>query len=125
MRCCGSSRRICSVGADATERVASGSIDLGGRIGLRPAMRDIGKRIAAEGYSVLVPNPFYRVAKAPVDLDPPSFNFQDQADMAKLRPLMASINAPGAAEKDAAAFIAFLDMQTQVRKDRKMGAQGY
>ena len=34
--------------------------------GLRPSMRDIGKRIAAEGYSVLVPNPFYRVAKAPV-----------------------------------------------------------
>src|SRR3954467_6387440 len=34
--------------------------------GLRPAMRDIGKRIAAEGYSVLVPNPFYRLAKAPV-----------------------------------------------------------
>src|ERR1700674_4592293 len=33
--------------------------------GLRPAMRDIGKRIAAEGYSVLIPNPFYRVAKAP------------------------------------------------------------
>src|SRR4051812_22354807 len=29
--------------------------------GLRPAMREIGKRIAAEGYSVLVPNPFYRV----------------------------------------------------------------
>ena len=37
--------------------------------GLRPAMRDIGKRIAAEGYSVLVPNPFYRVAKAPVIAD--------------------------------------------------------
>src|SRR5437870_7445258 len=34
--------------------------------GLRPTMRDIGKRIAAEGYSVLVPNPFYLVAKAPV-----------------------------------------------------------
>ena len=29
-------------------------------------MRDIAKRLAAEGYSVLVPNPFYRVAKAPV-----------------------------------------------------------
>ena len=38
--------------------------------GLRPSMRDIGKRIAAEGYSVLVPNPFYRVAKAPVIEDP-------------------------------------------------------
>src|SRR5579864_523809 len=34
--------------------------------GLRPSMRGIGKRISAEGYSVLVPNPFYRVAKAPV-----------------------------------------------------------
>ena len=40
--------------------------------GLRPVMRDIGKRIAAEGYSVLVPNPFYRLAKAPVfDMSPP------------------------------------------------------
>ena len=38
--------------------------------GLRPSMRDIGKRIASEGYSVLVPNPFYRVAKAPVFQDP-------------------------------------------------------
>src|SRR4051794_17661974 len=33
--------------------------------GLRPSMRGIGKRIAAEGYSVLVPNPFYRAGKAP------------------------------------------------------------
>src|SRR5438309_9925680 len=33
--------------------------------GLRPAMRDIGKRIAAEGYSVLVVNPYYRTTKAP------------------------------------------------------------
>src|SRR5258708_14828427 len=50
--------------------------------GLRPSMREIGKRIAAQGYSVLVPNPFYRVAKAPFD-------------MAKLRPLMASATASG------------------------------
>ena len=51
--------------------------------GLRPAMRDIGKRIAAEGYSVLVPNPFYRSAKAPVPgLDPSKFSFSNQADMA-------------------------------------------
>ena len=84
--------------------------------GLRPAMRDIGKRIAAEGYSVLVPNPFYRLAKAPVFADPSSFNFANPADMAKLQPLMASINAPGAAEKDAAAYIAFLDAQPAVNK---------
>src|SRR4029077_6084762 len=44
--------------------------------GLRPAMRDIGKRVAALGYSVLVPNPFYRVAQAPVFDNVASFNFQ-------------------------------------------------
>ena len=93
--------------------------------GLRPAMRNIGKRIAAEGYSVLVPNPFYRVAKAPVFDNPSSFDFQNQADMAKLKPLMASVNAPGAAEKDAVAYIAFLDAQSQINKAKKIGTQGY
>jgi carboxymethylenebutenolidase len=93
--------------------------------GLRPAMRDIGKRIAAEGYSVLIPNPFYRIAKAPVFDSASSFNFQNQADMAKLRPFMASVNAPGVAEKDAVAYIAFLDAQSQVNKAKKIGTQGY
>jgi carboxymethylenebutenolidase len=93
--------------------------------GLRPAMRDIGKRLAAEGYAVLVPNPFYRVAKAPGTPDPASFDFQNQADMAKLRPLMASIGASGAAEKDAPAFVAFLDAQPQVARTKKIGTQGY
>src|SRR5437763_8302065 len=51
--------------------------------GLRPAMRDIGKRIAAEGYSVLVPNPFYRVSKTPIAgiEDPSTFNFANATDM--------------------------------------------
>jgi len=93
--------------------------------GLRPVMREIGKRIAGEGYSVLVPNPFYRLAKAPVFDDPSKFNFANQADMAKLQPLMGSINAPGAAERDATAFIAWLDMQRQVDKTKKVGTQGY
>ena len=93
--------------------------------GLRPSMRDIGKRIAAEGYAVLVPNPFYRVKKAPAIEDPSSFSFQNQADMAKLQPLMASINAAGAVEKDAPAFVAWLDTQPQVNKAKKIGTQGY
>src|SRR4029077_8798459 len=59
--------------------------------GLRPVMREIGKRIAGEGYSVLVPNPFYRLAKAPVFDDPSKFNFANQADMARLQSLMGSI----------------------------------
>src|SRR5437879_4422971 len=66
--------------------------------GLRPSMREMGKRIAAEGYSVLVPNPFYRVSKAPFT-DGSNFNFQNPADMAKLQPLMASVNAPGNARR--------------------------
>src|SRR5437588_11939674 len=93
--------------------------------GLRPTMRDIGKRIAGEGYSVLVPNPFYRVAKAPVLEEDKVRNFNFQTDMPKIQPLMASINAPGAAEKDAAAFVAFLDAQPQVNKTKKIGVQGY
>jgi carboxymethylenebutenolidase len=92
--------------------------------GLRPWTREMGKRLAAEGYSVLVPNPFYRVSKAPFT-DASTFNFANQADMAKLRPLMASVNAPGAAEKDATAYVAFLDAQKETNKSRKIGTQGY
>jgi carboxymethylenebutenolidase len=92
--------------------------------GLRPAMRGIAKRIAAEGYSVLVPNPFYRLGKAPFS-DASGFNFQNPADMAKLRPLMDSVSAPGHAEKDAVAYVAFLDAQKQVNKAKKIGTQGY
>jgi carboxymethylenebutenolidase len=92
--------------------------------GLRPAMVDMGKRIAADGYSVLVPNPYYRMAKAP-GIDMNGFNFSNQADMAKLRPLMGSIGAAGAAEKDAVAFVAFLDAQKPVNASKKVGTQGY
>jgi carboxymethylenebutenolidase len=93
--------------------------------GLRPSMRGIARRVAAEGYSVLVPNPFYRVAKAPVFEDASTFNFGNQADRAKLGPLMGSINQAGAAERDAAAYIMFLDGQPQVDRARKIGTQGY
>ena len=93
--------------------------------GLRPSMRDMAKRLAAEGYAVLVPNPFYRIGKAPMFTDASNFSFADQAQRAKLTPLMGSINAPGAAEKDAAAFIAWLDTQKQVDRTKKVGAQGY
>jgi carboxymethylenebutenolidase len=92
--------------------------------GLRPAMIDIGKRIAAEGYSVLVPNPYYRLTKAP-GINTNGFNFSNPTDRAKINPLMGSIGAAGAAEKDAAAFIGFLDGQKAVNTSKKIGAQGY
>ena len=92
--------------------------------GLRPSMREFGKRLAAGGYSVLVPNPFYRVSKAPFTTAS-NFSFQNAADMAKLRPLMASVSAPGNGEKDAVAYVAFLDAQNEVSKEKKIGTQGY
>lgn len=94
--------------------------------GLRPSMRDMGKRIAADGYSVLVPNPFYRVSKAPVPgLNSAEFSFQNREHMAKLQALMASIGAAGAAERDAAALVAFLDSRPHVNASKKLGTQGY
>jgi carboxymethylenebutenolidase len=79
--------------------------------GLRPAMREFARKLAADGYSVLVPNPFYRTAKAPVFDNPAAFNFGNPADRAKLPPLMGPLQAAGAAEKDAVAYVAFLDAQ--------------
>ncbi|HEY7338095.1 MAG TPA: dienelactone hydrolase family protein [Bryobacteraceae bacterium] len=91
--------------------------------GLRPSFREMGKRLAAQGYSVLVPNPFYRVGKAPFFEDASKVDFAKERD--KINPLMASIGADGAVEKDAPAFIAFLDAQKQVNKSKKIGTQGY
>jgi carboxymethylenebutenolidase len=90
--------------------------------GLRPSMRDIGKRIAAEGYCVLVPNPYYRVSKPPFT---DASNFDFQADRAKLQPLTTSLTGPGAVERDAVAYVAFLDAQKEVNKAAKIGTQGY
>jgi len=92
-------------------------------LGLRPVMRDLGKRIAAEGYSVLVPNHLYRAAKAPVFDE--SFNYQNPADREKYQRIMAPFLAAGAAERDAVAYVAFLDAQRQVNKKKKIGTHGY
>jgi carboxymethylenebutenolidase len=72
---------------------------------------------------VLVPNPFYRVQKSPVFEDASKVDFQKERP--KINPLMASINAPGNAEKDATAYIAWLDQQKEVDKAKKIGTQGY
>jgi carboxymethylenebutenolidase len=93
--------------------------------GLRPVMREMGRRLAAEGFAVLVPNPFYRIACSPVIEDFSTMDFSSPADRAKLAPLMGSIGVEGAAERDARAFVAWLDRQPQVDTNRKFGTQGY
>src|ERR1700733_941865 len=86
--------------------------------GLRPAFRQMGKRLAESGYSVLVVNPFYRVKKAP------TADAGAATPIAEVRPLMQALNVT-THMTDAKAFIGWLDQQSPVAKNRKMGAQGY
>ena len=86
--------------------------------GLRPAFRQMGKRLAETGYSVVVINPFYRVKKAPT---------ADKGSATPIPDLMSL--AMGLNEtthmSDAKAFIGWLDQQPSVAKNRKVGTQGY
>jgi carboxymethylenebutenolidase len=90
--------------------------------GLRPTMRDMARRLAADGYTVLVPNPFYRTAKPP-GLSP-DIDFNNPADRAKIDVLRAPLSSD-AVMQDAAAYVKFLDAQSPVNRRAKMGAFGY
>lgn len=89
--------------------------------GLRPAMRQMGRRLAEAGYAVLVVNPFYRSARAPVV--PPDTPF-DAAFRTKIMPMRALLT-PGAAMRDAKAFTGFIDAQKAVDRERRIGTAGY
>ncbi len=91
--------------------------------GLRPSMRELGKRLAGDGYAVLVPNPYYRNSKAPQFPDASKVDFA--RDRAQFMPLMASLQQPGVAESDAKTYIAWLDSQKSVDRKKKVGTQGY
>ncbi len=86
--------------------------------GLRPAFRQMGKRLAESGYSVLVVNPFYRTKKAPTADNGAATPIQ------QLMPLAQGLNET-THMTDAKAFIAWLDRQPSVAKNRKIGTQGY
>jgi len=90
--------------------------------GLRPAFRQMGKRLAESGYAVVVVNPFYRKQKAPTA--PPHPDFNDKATRDALMALAQTLTAETAAT-DAKAFTAWLDQQAAVDKARKMGTTGY
>lgn len=90
--------------------------------GLRPAFKAMGKRLAMSGYSVLVVNPFYRDAKAPVV--GPDASFRDPDTRTLLRG-MASKLTQDASMSDARAYISFLDAQASVDTTRKVGTAGY
>jgi carboxymethylenebutenolidase len=91
-------------------------------LGLRPVFREMGKRLAAQGYVVLVPNPYYRMKKAPVVEGAFDFNNKEQ-----MNGIMAFRNGltDEMVDRDSAAFVAFLDAQPQTDRRRKAGVQGY
>lgn len=86
--------------------------------GLRPAMRQMGRRLAESGYSVLVVNPFYRTKKAP------TASKGAATPIAELRPLAGALSET-THMTDAKAFVAWLDKQAAVAKDKRIGTQGY
>jgi carboxymethylenebutenolidase len=98
--------------------VAAGVLMWPDIFGLRPAFRQMGKRLAESGYSVLVVNPFYRVKKAPTAEAGAATPIQD------VRSLAQGLNET-TQMTDAKAFIAWLDGQSSVSKTRKIGTQGY
>jgi carboxymethylenebutenolidase len=90
--------------------------------GLRPAFRQMGKRLAQSGYAVLVVNPFYRKQHAPTAPEHP--NFDDPPTRDALMALAHSLSVDTAAT-DAHAFVAWLDAQPAVSKKHKLGTMGY
>lgn len=86
--------------------------------GLRPAFRQMGKRLAESGYAVLVVNPFYRKQKAP------TADKGASTPIAEVIPLARSLTATTNAT-DAKAFIAWLDSKPQVDTNKKVGTTGY
>ena len=91
-------------------------------LGLRPAFRVMGRRLAQSGYSVLVVNPFYRDARSPVVEEGASFGQPEVRN--HVLPMARNLNAE-THFTDARAFVAFVDQQGAVDTGRKIGTTGY
>ena len=89
---------------------------------LRPAFRQMGRRLAESGYSVLVINPYYRVTRAPVV--PEGANMGQDETRNTVFPLAGTLS-PETHMTDARAFVEFLDSQDAVDVNRKIGTMGY
>lgn len=91
-------------------------------LGLRPAFRQMGKRLAQSGYSVLVVNPFYRNARSPVVEEGASFGQPEVRE--KVMPMARALNKD-THYTDARTMVAWLDQQSAVDTSRRIGTTGY
>lgn len=89
--------------------------------GIRPSKREMAKRVAAEGYTVLMPNVFHRSGRPPM-LDAATIATEEtrMKRMAELREPLT----PEAIERDAGSFVDFLASQDGVGPG-PMGVVGY
>jgi carboxymethylenebutenolidase len=90
--------------------------------GLRPAYETMARRLAAEGFAVLVVNPYYRSAKGHVlgHFDA----WRTDEGKAKVMPMVEQLTAE-AVTRDGKAHVAWLDQQAAVDTSKKIGTQGY
>jgi carboxymethylenebutenolidase len=91
-------------------------------MGIRTSFRMMGKRLAESGYSTLVVNPYYRTAEGAVIEDGESFG--TPAVRERLMPHARSLS-PETCVSDGRAFVKFLDAQSSVDTNRKIGTTGY
>jgi carboxymethylenebutenolidase len=89
--------------------------------GIRPAHQDMARRLAAKGYTVLVPNVFYRTGRLPV-FDFP-LKIGDERTMKRLAELSARLTAE-AIGFDASDYVDFLARHDSVSPGG-MGVVGY
>ncbi len=88
--------------------------------GLRPAFKQMAKRLAESGYTVLVPNPYYRMATQL----PEGMDLSKDADRNLGIKAMGTLS-PQTHVIDARAFTTFLDTQAATDTSKKMGTTGY
>ena len=89
--------------------------------GIRPSHRDMARRLAALGYTVLMPNVFYRTGRPPV-LDLPA-GAGDEQRTKRIAELRAPLT-PDAMERDVSAYVDFLAADRSVGEGA-MGVVGY
>lgn len=90
-------------------------------LGMRPAMIDVARRLADNGYLALLPDLFYRSGK--YEIPTPKEAFASGDLMKIIGPLMAATGAGKAAE-DTRYFLDYLDTRSDVKGD-KVGTVGF
>jgi len=104
------------------ERQFPGVLHLTDIGGIRPAYHNMARRVAAEGYVVLMPNVFYRTSRPPVFERKPG----DGEEVFRKRFAdLTSPLTPEAIESDAAIYVNVLARQAAVLAGSRFGVVGY